>query len=781
MANVGNQIPQQSGWVKSQPTQRQAQQQPITQLQPVVTPSKPVELGKGDALQQTIGTDEKKNTSMAVVTDEGNEAVTQGHVETQTTALKNVPPNVVQQEVVNSSTPPVTDTVGRRRSGAMIGMAVATTTTTTTTSSSSSSSSSSAQLPPQSAPTTLTAIELGGLKTKYGGGHNNPLREILPLLNAKESPETVKKFINTVLPSINLATASKADIEKFIGDFKNVTAHEKTFSSAPKIVAIYKQLETLKTDDTNARLKACEFLQNEITSFIMKDPGSTKNEWLHVLLGQMTAQNPMSDLAWIVGTKSKDEAIALIKGPKGDIAAAERIYNTVKQALPIQIQGEDQAILRDNKVKEQRVMQAGGDFTNLSPENTKKPPFNTINISGVEYRAPEAKIDSASSFGSVFIFTSASDPSKKVVIKAFNDQNSAMPELEAHRAAMGQVKNPNVVDIKGVIQDGNGDKYLVMECADGGASLDDVFRNYRNHSNEIPPDVDMAVKVKSIIPMVQALTHVTGSGLIHADFRPGNFFMMQDGTPKLGDFGNGRPKGDYSVNFQNEATFGNSGYFGPESVRIKSNPGTFNEAGDIYALGVSMLEILSNKSVAEIQKAGGPIAVLKSLPDDGANSAMKNICGMLLDENPGRRIAAFKNGDIMGKLDTLSRALPQVNTSKLVELTTHTKELATIFTSNLPKDKQPKEVTDRNIAEEYQQIKLELSKNPDYKGIIDDFDNFLGSTKSVDAAIATAIDTKFAKAHPEAAKAVLTIIQDLAQRTTAWQSIHADVAALGGH
>jgi serine/threonine protein kinase len=42
---------------------------------------------------------------------------------------------------------------------------------------------------------------------------------------------------------------------------------------------------------------------------------------------------------------------------------------------------------------------------------------------------------------------------------------------------------------------------------------------------------------KILMEMVFAIKHVHDSGFAHLDIKPSNFFVRQDGTVKLGDFG----------------------------------------------------------------------------------------------------------------------------------------------------------------------------------------------------------------------------------------------------
>ena len=648
---------------------------------------------------------------------------------------------------------------------------------------------------------TGTAGLIGEIDRAITGGQSS-----VEVLNKKFKPATIKeRLINEYCPKLDLLRSKPGDIQNFVDKFKEVT------KSGPKdhqLDSVYTSLEGLKTPSLEGKLAAIDRVKKTITDLQLNPAEKDKATWLNILnenlnrmqadtkiliqnrkaiettiskvpdknIPEFVAQNPMGDFSWSIATMSEDSAKFLIADalrvnnyPEDAIKQqTDRIYSYAKNALPLQTVNEDQAILTENKEKENHVMSTGGDFRNLDAENAKNIPFKSITINGEVYNAPPAKVDAASSFGSVFIFTS--DSGKKVVVKAFNDPRLSMPELDAHRKAGGTSKDPNVVEMKGVLQDGNGDKYLVMECADGKASLEDVFRTYRTHNSTVNPNVDMAVKLKSIIPMAKALEHVSQSGLIHADFRPGNFFMMQDGTPKLGDFGNGKPKSTYDVTFKEQDLFGNAAYFGPESTTTESRMGTFDESGDIYALGVSMVEILTNKTAMEIRDAGGPMAVLGSsnIPEE-----MKSICRSLLDPDPAQRKQAFSH--VSERLDHVASTLPQVNTSKLIDLTNQTKELANMFLS----PKAPDNEQDAAILEQYKA----LASKPENKEIIGFLTHNLNMSKSLSVAIdAVKSEGYFNKPENKGkTEALLAEIQRLADLTTPGQGIKTALATLSGH
>ncbi|MCF6777791.1 protein kinase [Thiotrichales bacterium 19X7-9] len=79
---------------------------------------------------------------------------------------------------------------------------------------------------------------------------------------------------------------------------------------------------------------------------------------------------------------------------------------------------------------------------------------------------------------------------------------------------------------------------------------------------------------------------------LHRDIKPENFVKDENGDVRLIDFGMGTEAGDYAFGKTRLKPMGTEGYMAPE---IKSF-GEFSFHSDIYALGVSLREILSHDS-----------------------------------------------------------------------------------------------------------------------------------------------------------------------------------------
>ncbi len=173
-------------------------------------------------------------------------------------------------------------------------------------------------------------------------------------------------------------------------------------------------------------------------------------------------------------------------------------------------------------------------------------------------------------FGNVFL---AEDilSKRKVAIKRLKFSNAAttkffIKEIEK----ISKFEHPNIVKYYHYFIE-NKILHLVMEYCSGGSLSDRI--HLKNYSQE--------KGIEWVIKLANALRAVNKIGIIHRDIRPVNILFDKNGEIKLSDFGIANQK------------FGVLAYFYPdEHGGVFVNDPTI----DIYALGVTLIEILTFKN-----------------------------------------------------------------------------------------------------------------------------------------------------------------------------------------
>ncbi|MEI6406971.1 MAG: Stk1 family PASTA domain-containing Ser/Thr kinase [Actinomycetes bacterium] len=151
--------------------------------------------------------------------------------------------------------------------------------------------------------------------------------------------------------------------------------------------------------------------------------------------------------------------------------------------------------------------------------------------------------------------------------------------------ATAALNHPNVVAIQdqGWNQGGAPAVFIVMEYIDGF-----TLRDLLNERGALP----VAEAIRTIIPILNALSAAHKLGIIHRDVKPENILIAKDGRIKVADFGlaRGTILGQ-TLTAEASVILGSVSYLSPEQVQR----GISDSRSDVYSLGILLFEMVTGQ------------------------------------------------------------------------------------------------------------------------------------------------------------------------------------------
>ncbi|HBP21067.1 MAG TPA: hypothetical protein DEA08_25185, partial [Planctomycetes bacterium] len=170
---------------------------------------------------------------------------------------------------------------------------------------------------------------------------------------------------------------------------------------------------------------------------------------------------------------------------------------------------------------------------------------------------------------------------KRIRPRAEVDAERALKRFEVEARAMARLEHEHILRILDIRVE-QGAAYMIMELAEGGSLADRLEK-----TPQLPPDEAMALGEK----LARALHHAHVHAIVHRDVKPDNVLFDGEGRPLLTDFGLAKPL-DESLSISRPGSLiGTLLYMAPEQV--KGEP--VDARVDVYALGVTLLEILAGE------------------------------------------------------------------------------------------------------------------------------------------------------------------------------------------
>ena len=211
--------------------------------------------------------------------------------------------------------------------------------------------------------------------------------------------------------------------------------------------------------------------------------------------------------------------------------------------------------------------------------------------------------------------------------------------------AVARLRHPRIVTIH-EIGEGGGRLYIAMELIEGGG-LDRLIAERGGLGWD--QTLDMLAQV------ADALDHAHGQGILHRDLKPSNILLDPQVGAVLTDFGFARLVSGSSLSVSlSGGVIGTPQYIAPE-VWENQTPG---RAGDVYALGCVLFEMLTgetlfegNNTPAVMRAHFKPLALPEAWPE-GVPEGVSGVLQRALAQEPAERYQSA--GELVGALGTLT-------------------------------------------------------------------------------------------------------------------------------
>ncbi len=214
--------------------------------------------------------------------------------------------------------------------------------------------------------------------------------------------------------------------------------------------------------------------------------------------------------------------------------------------------------------------------------------------------------------------------------------------FEQEAEMLGRLQHPGIAQVYAFHP---GDRsipaHLIMELV-AGPPLTDYAR---------AEQLSIAARVRLIVKLADAIQHAHDRGVIHRDLKPANVLVAEGGQPKVLDFGIARATGAdvqrMTLQTGHGQLMGTLAYMSPEQLRGRS--ADIDGRSDVYALGVLLYRLLTDRNPFEIADLGFPEAIQRLLESDPLPLAASNAS---LDGPLEHIVSHAMARDVLGRYQT---------------------------------------------------------------------------------------------------------------------------------
>lgn len=224
-----------------------------------------------------------------------------------------------------------------------------------------------------------------------------------------------------------------------------------------------------------------------------------------------------------------------------------------------------------------------------------------------------------------------------VALKTIRASREPGPDLELRflreAQTMARLRHPHIVAVHDAGR-ADGHAYFAMDYVEGG----DLARRRREQRRFTP-----AIAARLLHAVASAVAYSHAEGVLHRDLKPSNILLEGD-EPRVADFGLAAQLAPGSGLTAHTAVLGTPHYLAPEA--LCGRRGVHGGAGDIYALGVILYELIAGRTPF-VGAAPAELAALVATADPPplrllapqVPRDLEVICAKCLELEPDRRYA----------------------------------------------------------------------------------------------------------------------------------------------
>jgi WD40 repeat protein/tRNA A-37 threonylcarbamoyl transferase component Bud32 len=221
----------------------------------------------------------------------------------------------------------------------------------------------------------------------------------------------------------------------------------------------------------------------------------------------------------------------------------------------------------------------------------------------------------------------------KMILAGGHSSPAERKRFRREAEAVARLQHPNVVQIHEVGEH-DGLPFFSLEFCPGGSLADKLA------GTPLPPQA----AARLVETLARAVHAAHRANVVHRDLKPANVLLLEDGTPKVTDFGLAK-KLDVSGQTQTGAVVGTPSYMAPEQAGGRSKE--MGPACDVYGLGAILYELLVGRPPFKAATAldtlmqvlsEEPVPVRRLQPKVPRD--LETVCHKCLEKEPRQRYAS---------------------------------------------------------------------------------------------------------------------------------------------